>query len=70
MKHLFKFSLCALAFVMGAGSGLAQNDETGLKDAYKDYFSIGVAVNMRNITNPEQIAIIKRTSTVSLRKTT
>ena len=60
MKHLFKFSLCALAFVMGAGSGLAQNDETGLKDAYKDYFSIGVAVNMRNITNPEQIAIIKK----------
>lgn len=34
--------------------------ETGLKDAYKDYFSIGVAVNMRNISNPEQIAIIKK----------
>ena len=60
MKHLFKFSLCALALTMGAHTGFAQSGETGLKDAYKDYFSIGVAVNMRNISNPEQIAIIKK----------
>lgn len=45
---------------MGANTGFAQSGETGLKDAYKDYFSIGVAVNMRNISNPEQIAIIKK----------
>jgi GH35 family endo-1,4-beta-xylanase/enterochelin esterase-like enzyme len=32
----------------------------GLKDAYKDYFLIGVAVNQRNVTNPEQQALIKR----------
>ena len=57
MKHLFKFSLCALAFAMSANNGFAQSGETGLKDAYKDYFSIGVAVNMRNIANPEQIAV-------------
>ena len=60
MKHLFKISLCALAFTIGANNGFAQSGETGLKDAYKDYFSIGVAVNMRNIANPEQIAIIKK----------
>ncbi|MEF3424627.1 bifunctional endo-1,4-beta-xylanase/feruloyl esterase [Bacteroides cellulosilyticus] len=60
MKHLFKFSLCALALTMVANTGFAQSGETGLKDAYKDYFSIGVAVNMRNISNPEQIAIIKK----------
>ena len=60
MKHLFKFSLCAVALTMGANTGFAQSGETGLKDAYKDYFSIGVAVNMRNISNPEQIAIIKK----------
>lgn len=60
MKHLFKFSLCVLALTMGANTGFAQSGETGLKDAYKDYFSIGVAVNMRNISNPEQIAIIKK----------
>ena len=60
MKHLFKFSLCALALTMSANTGFAQSGETGLKDAYKDYFSIGVAVNMRNISNPEQIAIIQK----------
>ena len=32
----------------------------GLKDAYKDYFLIGVAVNQRNVTNAEQQALIKR----------
>ena len=32
----------------------------GLKDAYKDYFTIGVAVNQTNVTNPDQIAIIKK----------
>ena len=58
MKHLLKLPLCALAFAMTANTGFAQSSATGLKDAYKDYFSIGVAVNMQNITNPEQIAII------------
>ena len=60
MKHLLKLPLCALAFAMTANTGFAQSSATGLKDAYKDYFSIGVAVNMQNITNPEQIAIIKK----------
>ncbi len=32
----------------------------GLKDAYKDFFTIGVAVNQRNVTNPEQQALILR----------
>ena len=32
----------------------------GLKDAYKDYFTIGVAVNKHNIAQPEHIALIKR----------
>ena len=31
----------------------------GLKDAYKDYFSIGVAVNMRNLSNEKHVDIIK-----------
>ena len=30
----------------------------GLKDAYKDYFTIGVAVNQTNVSNADQIAII------------
>ncbi|WP_294634688.1 bifunctional endo-1,4-beta-xylanase/feruloyl esterase [uncultured Bacteroides sp.] len=60
MKHLFKSSLLALALAANAGHALAQQSETGLKDAYKDYFSIGVAVNMRNISEPDQIALIKK----------
>ena len=32
----------------------------GLKDAYKDYFTIGVAVNQTNVSDPAQIAIIKK----------
>ncbi|MBQ9356947.1 MAG: endo-1,4-beta-xylanase [Prevotella sp.] len=30
----------------------------GLKDAYRDYFTIGVAVNIRNVTNPAQQELI------------
>ena len=41
-------SLCAASFAQG------------LKDVYKDYFLIGVAVNQRNVTNAEQQALIKR----------
>ncbi|MBR2290705.1 MAG: endo-1,4-beta-xylanase, partial [Prevotella sp.] len=32
----------------------------GLKDAYKDYFTIGVAVNQRNVSDADQIALIKK----------
>ena len=32
----------------------------GLKDAYKDYFTVGVAVNQRNITNADQQALVCR----------
>ncbi|MCQ2068883.1 MAG: endo-1,4-beta-xylanase [Bacteroidaceae bacterium] len=48
--------LCAMALVLGA-SVQAQ----GLKDAYSDYFSIGVAVNMGNLNverNPKDMEII------------
>ena len=32
----------------------------GLKDAYQGYFTIGVAVNLRNVTSPEQMALIAK----------
>lgn len=32
----------------------------GLKDAYKDYFTIGSAINVRNISDEKQIALIKK----------
>ena len=57
--------LCAL--VLGAVPAGAQwgprpipEPTDGLKDAYKDYFKIGVAVNNRNVVEPEQIKVILR----------
>ena len=32
----------------------------GLKDAYKNYFTIGVAVNKTNVANADQMALIKK----------
>ena len=32
----------------------------GLKDAYKDYFAIGVALNQRNVSDEAQIALVKK----------
>ncbi len=64
MTKKLLFCLCAL--LLGVTSAFAQNrgpvqDPTdGLKDAYKDYFMIGVAVNNRNVTDEAQIALIKR----------
>lgn len=60
MKNLFKISLGTLVLALSIPSASAQNVPAGLKDAYKDYFSVGVAVNIRNITDPDQIAIIKK----------
>ena len=61
-------STIALALVLGAGSIFAQGfpwgrpveDPTGYKDTYKDYFTVGVAVNIRNVTDADQIALIKK----------
>ena len=36
----------------------AQPSEKSFKEAYKDYFMIGVAVNQRNISNPDQSALV------------
>ena len=55
MRHFRKFTL-ALVLVACVAPSWAQ----GLKDVYKDYFKIGVAVNQRNVTNAEQSALILR----------
>ena len=54
------FLLCALP--AGAQWGPRQIPEPtdGLKDAYKDYFKIGVAVNNRNVNDPDQVKVILR----------
>lgn len=38
----------------------ADNGPKSLKDAYKDMFTVGVAVNKYNISNPEQSALVKK----------
>ncbi|MCR5242074.1 MAG: hypothetical protein K6D61_04315, partial [Prevotella sp.] len=66
MKRIHLFTT-ALLLMIGCSSAMAQwgrpidySAGPGLKDAYKDYFTIGVAVNQRNITDPAQIEIIKK----------
>ena len=54
MKKTFRFAFAALV-AMTSTAVSAQ----GLKDVYKDYFAIGVAVNQRNISNETQAALIK-----------
>ena len=55
MKKLSeKWTLAALLLIVSSSAG-AQ----GLKDAYKDYFSIGVAVNKRNVSTDNQMALVK-----------
>ncbi len=53
MKHRILTLLCVLGTLFPAT--FAQ----GLKDAYKDYFKVGVALNVGNLT-PEQEAIVTR----------
>ena len=63
-----KFIMLALGCCMamtasaqfGPRGGRPQEDLKSLKEAYKDYFMIGVAVNQRNIANPDEVAIITR----------
>ena len=64
MKKIF---IALTLLVAGASSALAQWGRPvdyaagpGLKDAYKDYFTIGVAVNKANVSEPAQMELIKK----------
>ena len=54
MKQIQNAAL-AIVLALSSTSVWAQ----GLKDAYKDYFLIGVAVNQRNVSNAQQQQLIK-----------
>ena len=59
------FSIALLCFLtMTANAQRPNRDQCKnlktLKEAYKDYFLVGVAVNQRNISTPEQIELIKK----------
>ena len=56
MKQICKSFVMAALLASGVTGAYAQ----GLKDAYKDYFMIGVAVNQRNVSNADQQQLIKQ----------
>ena len=63
MRKLFIGALTAMTLVCSADAfaqwGRPQpEDPTGLKDAYKDYFKVGVAINQRNLRNQDEINLI------------
>lgn len=52
------------SLIMGLGlvsamTMFAQTGDYGLKDAYKNYFSVGVAINKRNLSHPNEMKIVK-----------
>ena len=58
---LFALMLSAIpASAQGGNRGPAQPPKDGMKDTYKNYFMVGCAVNQRNVTNPDQMALVKR----------
>ncbi|MBP5344663.1 MAG: endo-1,4-beta-xylanase [Bacteroidales bacterium] len=52
--------LMAPAFAQPQFGGPRQEDNRTLKDAYKDYFTMGVAVNFRNMQNEAERELVKR----------
>ena len=61
-KTIFSILLASLALSASAQFGRNQDPQPdkGYKDTYKDYFTVGVAVNMRNINDPTSVEIIKK----------
>ena len=59
MRNFFAMSCLTIMMlwlacdVSAQGVGAGKSESNGLKDAYKEYFTIGVAVNMRNVSNTE-----------------
>lgn len=63
-QRLLFFCLYLICTFIGASAQPRQmqrvEDPTGYKDTYKDYFTIGVALNIRNVASPEQMALVKK----------
>ena len=56
---LMLFAFCSTSMWAQWGRPVDYAAGPGLKDAYKDYFTIGVAVNKTNVSDPAQMEIIK-----------
>ena len=65
MKRMMKTALAIVLSMtcMGAwaqwGAPADPNPTVKLKDAYKNYFMIGVALNQRNVSNADQVNLVK-----------
>ena len=65
MKQTIKTALALVLsmYCMGSwaqfGAPADPNPSVKLKDAYKNYFMIGVALNQRNVSTPDQINLVK-----------
>ena len=61
-KTIFSVVLASLALTASAqfGRNPDTNPDKGYKDTYQGYFTVGVAVNMRNINDPQTVEIIKK----------
>ena len=61
MRKILFAALFLVASLTDAQPGQGQaEDPTGLKDAYADYFKIGVAVNQRNISDEAQASLVMK----------
>ena len=58
--HLLLFLLAPLCASAQFGRNPDINPDKGYKDTYKDYFTVGVAVNKRNLADPAQVELIKK----------
>ena len=61
VKKFLMLALCALSLGTAAQAQWQRTDpraDVGLKDAYKDYFTIGVALNQRNVSDDAQKALV------------
>ena len=66
MRQTVKTAFALLLALAGTGcwaqprQEIVLEDGHGLKDAYRDYFSVGVAVNKRNVSIPQQMALVRQ----------
>ena len=66
MKQTLRIALAMMLAVSTTGvwaqwgGPVDPNPTKGMKDTYKDYFLIGVALNQRNVSDADQIELVKK----------
>ena len=60
MVLVLMLTMCSSSIWAQWGAPVDPNPNMGLKDAYKNYFMIGVALNQRNVTDADQQALTRQ----------